>query len=193
MACGRPAYVHDYTGSDGWVTAETYDRLEANGFAGFGVRRTPDIGQLQRDFLLYDPALGRAGQDLVRTYHDARLVTAGLVALVERLRPPSHRHDPAALSALRNLADSQLRADLLADEYRLECGRQAEAHRREDAERQQLRTENGALRCELARLASSHGEILASSSWRITRPLRWIGERFPAVRKLWRRLFERAR
>jgi hypothetical protein len=26
MACGRPAYVHDHSGSDGWVTAETYER-----------------------------------------------------------------------------------------------------------------------------------------------------------------------
>ena len=28
MACGRPASVHEHCGSDGWVTAESYERME---------------------------------------------------------------------------------------------------------------------------------------------------------------------
>jgi hypothetical protein len=142
MACGRPAYVHDHAGSDGWVTAESYDRLEADGFAGTGVRHTPDLDQLREDFVRYSPVLGRVGQDLARTYHDARLVAASVVALIERLGPPVHWHDPAALRALGNLAESQLRLDLLAEEYRFEAKRQAmaardlEAHVAEEAKRQ---------------------------------------------------------
>lgn len=129
MACGRPAYVHDHSGSDGWVTAESYDRLEADGFAGTGVRRTPGVDQLRRDLLRYDPALGRVGQDLARTHHDARLVAAELVALVKRMEPPSNRHDPAALAALRNLAEGQLRADGLAERYRKEAKAQSDERR----------------------------------------------------------------
>ncbi len=130
MACGRPAYVHDHAGSDGWVTAERYDRLEADGFAGTGVRPTPSLDLLREDFARYGPALGQVGQDLARTYHDARMVAASVVAVVERLGPSSHRHDPAALSALHNLAAAQLRTDLLAEDYRVEAKRQAEAARR---------------------------------------------------------------
>ena len=36
MASGRAAYVYDHHGGDGWVTAETYAALEADGFAGRG-------------------------------------------------------------------------------------------------------------------------------------------------------------
>jgi len=131
MACGRPAYVHDHSGSDGWVTAESYDRLEADGFSGTGVRRTPSVDQLRQDLLRYDTALGRVGQDLARTHHDARLVAAELIALVRRLEPPSSPYDPAALMALRNLAEGQLRADLLAERYRLEAKAQSDERRSE--------------------------------------------------------------
>ena len=34
MAGGRAAYVFDYLGGDGWVTAETYPMLERDGFTG---------------------------------------------------------------------------------------------------------------------------------------------------------------
>ena len=31
MSCGRAAFVYDAFGGDGWVTAESYPRLEADG------------------------------------------------------------------------------------------------------------------------------------------------------------------
>jgi hypothetical protein len=130
MACGRPAFVHDHAGSDGWVTAESYERLEADGFAGTGVRPTPDLDRLRADLLRYDPFLGRVGQDLARTHHDARAIAGTIVALVERLGRPLHQHDPQALHSLRNLAESQLRAELAADGYRLEAKQYAEALQR---------------------------------------------------------------
>jgi hypothetical protein len=120
MAGGRPAYVHEHSGSDGWVTTESYERMEADGFAGTGVRATPSLDQLRDDFLRYDPALGRVGQDFARTHHDARFVAAQLVALIDRLGRPSHRHDPMALQTLRNLVESRFRADLIINEYRWE-------------------------------------------------------------------------
>jgi hypothetical protein len=126
MACGRPAYVHDHSGSDGWVTADSYRSLEADGFAGTGIRQTPGLDQLREDLGRYDPALGRVGQDLIRAYHDARAIAAELVGLVNRLGQPSHRYDPAALRGMRNLAASHLRAEFAAERYRLEAKRSAE-------------------------------------------------------------------
>ena len=196
MSCGRPAYVHDHAGSDGWVTAETYDRLEADGFAGMGVRRTPGLDQLRDDFARYAPALGRVGQDLVRTYHDARMVAASIVAVVERLRPPTHRYDQAALSALRNLAEAQLRTDLLAEQYRFEAKRHADAVRSleatiaEDAKRyadlgyalelakakaKQHETESDRLSEEVRRLACAFETVTGSRRFKlITATLRPI-------------------
>ncbi|PZO77427.1 MAG: hypothetical protein DI629_14470 [Mesorhizobium amorphae] len=132
MACGRAAYVHDHSGSDGWVTAETYQRLEADGFAGTGLRLPPSATELQGDLAGYDARLGRIVQDLVRTHHDARLVAAQIVGIARRLRggrPPDC--DNYALRALRNLAENHLRNALTADAYRLQAKRHAEALRDE--------------------------------------------------------------
>lgn len=125
MSCGRPAYVHEHSGSDGWVNQETYARLEADGFAGTGMRPTPDLAQLREDFWRYDPALGRVGHDFVRTHHDARLVAAELIALIDRLGPAPHSHDPLSLRALRNLAESHFRADQEMASLRREVGARA--------------------------------------------------------------------
>jgi hypothetical protein len=156
MACGRPAYIHEYTGSDGWVTAEAYHSLESDGFAGMGLRRSPDISRLREDFLLYEPALGRVGQDLIRMHHDARLVVADIVEHVNRLRRPIRSHDRSALRALRNLAESHLRADLTAESYRFECMRLAQVQR---SEQEQNQHEKSKLLSEIAELREmAHSE-----------------------------------
>jgi hypothetical protein len=142
MACGRPAYVYEHSGSDGWVTAESYARLEADGFAGTALRPTPTIDQLREDFLRYDPALGQVGQDFARAQHDARQVIAQLVAFVDRLGPPSQQHDPFAMRALCNLAESRIRADFSIDECRSE-----------------LRLQTKALRAEQERVVALHDEV----------------------------------
>ena len=111
MACGRPAYVHEHCGSDGWVTAETYERMESDGFSGAALRMTPSVETLREDLLLYHPRLGRLGYDLARR-HDARLIAAQIVDHAVRLGAPAHAHDPTAMRALRNLAESRYRAHL---------------------------------------------------------------------------------
>jgi hypothetical protein len=146
MSCGRPAYVHEHSGSDGWVTQETYARLEADGFAGTGLRPTPDLAQLREDFLRYDPALGRVGHDFARTHHDARLVAADLIGLIERLGPAPQRHDPLSLVALRNLAESRFRADQDVAHYRWEVGARA----------RELEAERASRRTEIASLGADH-------------------------------------
>lgn len=126
MACGRPAYVHDHAGSAGWLTPATYPQLEASGFALAATRPTPDAKQLRADLDAYDPALGRAGQDLARRHHDARAHVAALVALFDRLAPEPVADDPAATRALLVLAEAQLRAETYAERYRIEAKQWAE-------------------------------------------------------------------
>ena len=78
MACGRPASVHEHCGSDGWVTAESYERMESDGFSGAALRISPGVETLRQDLGLYRPGLGRLGYDLARR-HDARLVVAAQI------------------------------------------------------------------------------------------------------------------
>lgn len=120
MACGRPAYVHEHSGSDGWVTHETYERLEADGFAGTAGRPHPELSTLKSDFAIYSPGLGRVGQDLVRIHHDARLVVAGIVQAITELSPASPP-DRVGLYGLQRLADSHMRAEAKAEGYRAEA------------------------------------------------------------------------
>ena len=120
MACGRPAFVHDQAGSEGWITPVSYARMDAGGFAVVGVRLPPDTEQLRADLGAYRPEWGRAGQDIARLHHDARDHAAALVALIERLGPGETVAEPSAMRALAQLAESQLRAELRAEHYRVE-------------------------------------------------------------------------
>jgi hypothetical protein len=120
MACGRPAYVHDHSGSEGWITPESYERMEAGGFALAAIRPPPDMEQLRADILAYRPEWGQAGHDIARAHHDARDHAAELVALIERLGPGRACAAPSAMRALELLAESQLRAELMAEHYRIE-------------------------------------------------------------------------
>jgi hypothetical protein len=195
MACGRPAYVHEHSGSDGWVTADSYAQLEADGFAGTALRPTPTIEQLREDFLRYDPALGRVGQDFARAHHDARQVIAGLVAAVDRLAPPSQQHDPAALRALRNLAESRIRADFSIDEYRSEVRVQTKRLRAEQEQVVALHNEMHRLREELraqqeqtCKLRTRLDEITRSRRFAfmrtLFRPIDWCRTRLKYARRM---------
>jgi len=120
MACGRPAYVHDKPGSEGWITPQSYARMEAGGFAVAAARLPPNMEQLRADLAAYTPEWGLAGRDLARTHHDARDHAAALVSLLQRLRPGRPCAEPSTLRALEQLAESQLRAELMAEHYRFE-------------------------------------------------------------------------
>jgi hypothetical protein len=123
MACGRPAYIHDQAGSEGWVTPQSYARMEAGGFAVVAARLPPDAQELRADLAAYRPQWGLAGRDLARIHHDAGDHAAALVALLERLGPGRQCAEPSALRALAQLAESQLRAELTAEHYRVESKR----------------------------------------------------------------------
>jgi hypothetical protein len=120
MACGRVVYIHDHSGSEGWITPESYAQIEAGGFAVAAVRPPPDMLQLAADIEAYRPEWGMAGHDLARARHDARDHAAELVALIERLGPGKACGAPSMMRAVELMAESQLRAELMAEHYRIE-------------------------------------------------------------------------
>lgn len=118
MACERPAYVFDHAGGDGWVTPDSYERIEAAGFSGLALGTPPDAARLRADLDAYRPELGKLGRDLVRAHHDARQHAAELVALVRRLSPEPPPQQRSALRALALLSEAQLRAEIAHDHHR---------------------------------------------------------------------------
>ena len=96
MACARPVYVHDHAGSDGWITPERYEAVEAGGFAVSTARLPPDAARLRADLEAYDPALGRACEDLAtlaprRTAPRCRPRGARRAARARAVRPRPRR------------------------------------------------------------------------------------------------------
>ncbi len=100
MACGRPAYVYDVFGADGWVTAESYAAIEASGFSGLAFPEVADAERLRKDLAAYDPAMGGVNRQLVLEHHGARDHATGLSALCQELAP----HVPRGADGARELA-----------------------------------------------------------------------------------------
>ncbi|MDX6690651.1 MAG: hypothetical protein QOG15_2108 [Solirubrobacteraceae bacterium] len=135
MASGRPAYVLDDAGADGWVTPESYKRIESGGFSGMAGEAPLDAQRRREDLDAYRPELGRLGYDLARAHHDARPHAAALVALIEQISPeaPPLEHD--ALTALMRLSEAQLRAEIARGDNREEA---KQWHQRAQALNEQL-------------------------------------------------------
>jgi hypothetical protein len=113
MSCGRAAYVYDQNGGDGWVTAENYERLEADNFEGQADPRPIDAARLREDLRAYRADMGPVNRDLALAHHSARLHGQALVELFARLAP---RSEPAVapLDELGRLTRLQWRADAQA-------------------------------------------------------------------------------
>jgi hypothetical protein len=113
MSCERAAYVYDHNGGDGWVTSESYERLEADNFDGQADPVPVDPARLAEDLLAYAAEMGPANRDLVVAHHSARLHGQALVELFARLAP---RSEPASapLDELSRLTRAQWRADAQA-------------------------------------------------------------------------------
>lgn len=172
MACGRVAFVHDQAGSEGWITPETYARMEAGGFAVAAARLPPSSEQLRADIESYRAEWGRAGRDIVRLHHDARDHAAALITLIERLGPGEMVAEPDAMRALAQMAESQLRGELLAEHFRVESGqwftlyhgaqeKMAQARGEWEGERAQLVHERDVLQAERNRLAAEQSASVA--------------------------------
>lgn len=168
MASGRAAYVYDWRSGDGWVTAQSYAAIEADGFAGGANGDIRDYSRLVDDLRAYSATMGPVNRDLVVTHHRAAVHAQELVALLRELAAPRER-PRAPLQEMARLVrlEWRARADVyaLADENAhlrgLLDGTEAERAKAMDvATRAQRRHEETAARYE------------ATTSWRLTRPLR---------------------
>ena len=119
MASGKAVYVFDHTGGDGWITAHSYEALEANGFAGTGTSQVVDAARLRSDLRAYDPEFGLVARELARTHHDAIRHTAELARLLADGRAPQPAPD-APLRELARLARVQWQIDGRAALLRIE-------------------------------------------------------------------------
>lgn len=164
MAMGKPAYVWERGGGDGWVTPDTYSELEANGFSGGATDSVIDGERLRTDLAAYDPELGIFGYDLVRNHHLATQHAEALVDLLEKAGegPPAAANEEM-LEALALLVRTQRRTALDVARLEDECVRRLEAI---DGER------------ETRLAAEAHlAALVESRSWRLTSPLRRLGAR----------------
>lgn len=174
MACGRAAYVYDWQGGDGWVTAESYATIEADGFAGGASGEAQDYARLVDDLSEYSAAMGPVNHDLVVKHHRAGAHAQELVSLLQGVASAG-AHPPAQPGEMARLARLEWRAR--ADAYAL-ADENAHLRRLLDAsEVERLRMTEAAARMR----EQTAAEYEATGSWRLTRPLRGLGE-------LWRRL-----
>jgi hypothetical protein len=158
MASGRAAYVYDRHGGDGWVTAETYAGLEADGFAGRVADAVIDPARLGADLRSYSPSMGAVNRDLAVAHHRANVHAQQLVGLFRRLVP--QRRSPAPHEEMARLARLEWRAQVEAQGLRRELVRmqgEIEARVRE------------ARRAEAEQVRRNYETTL---SWRAARPLR---------------------
>ena len=129
MSCGRPAYVLDHMGSDGWVTADTYEALEADGFSGLARDRRLDAVLLREDLARYDARMALTGCELVWSRHSSFQHARELVDLFRRTcdgeAPPTDQ--------ARELA-RVVRSQWHADWRSIEIGQELEATRRRTLE-----------------------------------------------------------
>ncbi|MDX6697917.1 MAG: hypothetical protein QOE65_1314 [Solirubrobacteraceae bacterium] len=165
MSAGCAAYVDEFS-ADGWVTAESYPALEADGFAGTAFDTPPDVGRLARELAGYDPAMGTVNRELIVTRHSPFEHAKALAELLGGLAPrPPERAVTAEMSRLVRLEwEAQLRATHYQREAREMQRRTMVAEERAvDAERRALEAEG--------RLAEIKGSARYRLAQRLTAPL----------------------
>ena len=113
MACGRPAYVYDAFGGDGWITADNYEAIEADALAGQAFPDIIDGDRLRKDLVAYDPMMGHVNRTLILKHHQARAHVYELVSLFEEILPTARVVPP--VTQARELA-RQLRFRWRAEE-----------------------------------------------------------------------------
>jgi hypothetical protein len=177
MACGCAAYVYDWKGCDGWVTAETYPAIEAGGFDGSVARQILDRESLAAELGLYSADMGPVNHDLVMANHRAVRHAEALIELIGRLAPVAPRPRGPLLEMAR-LIRLEWRAQLDIQSLRAE----------NEALRQRLHESESARSREYEERAAELPQIVAqvearvetevrkgyesSLSWRLTAPLR---------------------
>ncbi|MFT3863861.1 MAG: hypothetical protein QM729_06280 [Solirubrobacterales bacterium] len=174
MAMARPAYVWERGGGDGWVTPENYAALEADGFSGAATDDVIDAGRLREDLAAYRPELGEFGFELVRRHHSREKHVEALGRILGEGTAPSRQDSAETISLLvrsekrsAGLAESaRIAHDALLSHVRDLGAKLVVAGDRTTAERARREAAE-------AKLA----EVLGSTSWRLTAPLRRLTAR----------------
>lgn len=188
MAMGKAAYVWERAGGDGWVTPETYEALEADGFSGAASDGVIDRERLREDLAAYRPELGDLAFDLVRQHHSATKHAEALLGLLAAGEPP---RAPEGFETIALLARGEQRAVIRADgaEYAngriwdergvaLERAERAEAAvAAAEARAAAAESRAGAEEARRIEAESRLETILGSRSWRLTGFLRRVGAR----------------
>ena len=100
MSCGRAVYLYDQFGGDGWITPDSYPSFEADHFAGQGTPGPRSRADLVADLGVYNPDMGIANSELIRTHHGARHHAIEVAAVLRG----EHRLDPDRADAVAELA-----------------------------------------------------------------------------------------
>ncbi len=113
MSCGRPAYVYDMWGGDGWVTEATFGAIEAGGVAGLAFADIIDAERLRADLAAYDADMGRVNRLLATSRNGAQAHAQALVAVLTDVlagppRPVTEARELARMVRLRWRAESEL-------------------------------------------------------------------------------------
>lgn len=174
MAAGRAGFVYGIAGADGWVTAERYEQMEADGFAGMARRQAMfDEAALTEELLAWRPDLGELGRDLTSAHHSAREHAMELLALAGQHLDPSPA-DPGPLSEISRLIRLEWGRDQQAHASHLHSAQlRAELDQRQAeiaslrAARHELRLEARGLREQLEALQAHHRRLLATRRYRL--------------------------
>jgi hypothetical protein len=173
MASGRAAYVYDWKGGDGWVTAESYDAIEAGGFAGSAATAVMDRDSLATELRRYSPEMGPVNHDLVMKNHRAVRHAERLIELLRGLGPTAHRpREP--LQEMARLVRLEWRAQLDIQSLRAENeALRQRLHESESARTREYEEGVAEIPQVAAQVEAEVREIYESSlSWRLTAPLR---------------------
>lgn len=173
MSMGRAAYVYDWKGGDGWITAESYPAIEADGIAGGAGAGTVDIARLGEELRGYSASMGPVNHDLIVTNHRASLHAQELAQLLEGLAHPTPR-PRAPLEEMARLVRLEWRARLEVNGLMHENGHLRDLHRESEARAEQARA---AVAVEAKRVDELRKAFEATASWRLTRPLRALSRR----------------
>ena len=82
MCAACAVYIYDQYGGDGWITPDNYPAFEADHFAGQATSRPRSAADLVADLADYNPEMGTANHELVRSHHGARHHAMELVAVL---------------------------------------------------------------------------------------------------------------
>jgi hypothetical protein len=170
MAGGRAAYVYGVAGGDGWITPESYEAMEADGFTGRATDSVVDAARLRADLLHFDAAMGDANRDLAFRHHD---VGSHALELVELFRSVEPRPVPGGLplAEFARLVRLQWEAEIRASRFAwrardiaLERDRLAEELGRV---REQWQAEYERAASRVRELHDAYNRLLATRRWRI--------------------------